>query len=453
MPISQFTSFTDSWIEVDSGTANFSSLTSIDGDSVSAYGGAIVHFPAVTNYAGVAGNTNVQASGVGPDNTPSLIDLSHVITLSGGSLIFQYPTYSEFYTSYFDAYSGAKIDLSHVEFINTGGLAFNAVGAGSVIDLSSLLIIGNSSASSNCSLNASGGGVILDPALGTIPPLTDATTSKTITSMFGSNTGGVILATFTVKNPYVPVSDFTASVNWAPNVNASGTLTGTPTVSVQLVSRSATGSTWQVIGSATYAKIGSYTPVVTVNDINGAVLQTAKTTFNITGYQTQLVSYSIQDGQTQRSFIRYLDVYFSDTAGLSRFLNGQGIQLIRYDINGLNPTVVPLTGLIKLNGTHMTIDFGANGIGGNRLTNVGDGTYVLSFDLAGTGVLGSPIQFTRLLGDVTGDGTVDANDITAYQTDLKNGDMNADVNGDGVLNAADLLLIRNAQGRKVKKPA
>ena len=283
-------------------------------------------------------------------------------------------------------------------------------------------------------------------------PLVDTTLPKTISSVFGSNTGTVVLATFTDGNPLAPLSDFTASVDWAPGVNTIGTLTGTPTVSVQLVSRSATSSTWQVVGSATYAKIGSYSPVVTLNDIDGAVLQTAKTTFNITGYQTQLVSYSIQNGQTQRSFIRYFDVYFSDTAGLSRFLNGQGIQLIRYDINGLNPTIVPLAGLVKLNGTHMTIDFGANGIGGNRLTNVGDGTYVLSFDLAGTGVLGSPIQFTRLLGDVTGDGSVDANDITAYQSDLKNGDINGDINGDSLINSADLLLIRNAQGRKIKKP-
>ncbi len=283
-------------------------------------------------------------------------------------------------------------------------------------------------------------------------PLSDTTTPKTFSSVFGSNTGSVVLATFTDGNPLALVSDFSASVNWAPNTNTSGTLTGTPTVSVQLVSRSATNSTWQVVGSATYAKIGSYTPKVTINDVDGAVLQTTKTSFNVTGYQTQLVSYSIQNGQTQRSFIRYLDVYFTDTAGLSRFLNGQGIQLLRYDINGLNPTIVPLTGLIKLNGTHMTIDFGANGIGGNRLTNVGDGTYVLSFDLAGTGVFGAPIQFTRLLGDVTGDGSVDANDITAYQADLKNGDVNGDINGDAVVNSADLLLIRNAQGRKIKKP-
>ena len=164
------------------------------------------------------------------------------------------------------------------------------------------------------------------------------------------------------------------------------------------------------------------------------------------------MNYSIQNGQTQRSYIRYLDAYFSDTTGLSRFVSGQGIQLIRYDINGLNPTIVPLTGLIALNGAHLSIDFGANGIGGNRLTNAGDGTYILSFDLAGTGVFGSPIQFTRLLGDVTGDGSVDASDITAFQTDLKNGDINGDINGDALINSADLLLIRNAQGRKMKKP-
>ena len=453
-PIGQFTSFTNGIIEADSGTASFSGLTSIDGDSVYAYGGAAISFPGVTNYAGILGNTYIQANGVGSDNTPSNINLSHVATLSGALPYFHTASYSYYYTAFFNAYNGAKIDLSHVEFINGGSynLSFNAVGAGSVIDLSSLLIIGSSSPNSSSLLNTSGGGMILDPALGTIPPLFDTTTSKTVNTVFGSNTGGVVLATFTVKNPYVPVSDFSASVNWTPNSSPSGILTGNPTVSVQLVSRTAAGSTWQVVGSVTYARIGSFTPVVTVNDIDGAVLQTSKTTFKVTGYPTQLVSDLIQTGQTQRSFIRYVDVYFSDTAGLSRFVTGQGIQLVRYDINGLNPTVVALSGLIALTGTHLRIDFGANGIGGNRLTNAGDGTYVLSFDLAGTGVLGLPIQFTRLLGDITGDGNVDANDISAYQTDLKNGDLNADVNGDGVLNAADLLLVRNAQGRKIKKP-
>ena len=277
-------------------------------------------------------------------------------------------------------------------------------------------------------------------------PLTNTTSSLTLSSVIASSTGNIVLGSFTDGNPSASLSDFTASVNWE------GPLIGTPTVVVQLVSRSNSVSTWQIVGNATYAKIGNWTPEVTLSDVDGSVLHMTQTTFNVTGYPTQILSYSIQKGQTQRSYLRYFDIDFSNTAGLSRFVNGQGIQLVRYDLNGLNPTVIPLAGLITLKGTHMTIDFGANGIGGNRLSNAGDGTYSLSFDLDGSGTFGTPIKFTRLLGDVTGDGSVDASDITAYQSNLKIGDLNGDVNGDGILNSADLLLIRNAQGRKIKRP-
>lgn len=49
-----------------------------------------------------------------------------------------------------------------------------------------------------------------------------------------------------------------------------GNLVGTPTVSVQLVSRTAIASFWKVVGSATYANTGNYAVAVTVNDIDGS---------------------------------------------------------------------------------------------------------------------------------------------------------------------------------------
>ena len=71
------------------------------------------------------------------------------------------------------------------------------------------------------------------------------------------------------------VSDFTYNVNWG------GTLAATPTKSLQLVSQTPTGSTWEVIGSATYATAGNYTPSVTVADAVGNNIQTSKVDLNV----------------------------------------------------------------------------------------------------------------------------------------------------------------------------
>jgi hypothetical protein len=373
--------------------------------------------------------------------------------------------------------------------------------------------------------------------------LTDTTPVTTLSAVQGTSTGTVVLATFTDANPSASLADFTPGVNWG------GPVTGTPTASVQLVGRSATVSTWQVVGSATYATAGKYTVGVTVTDIdgssakstnttvvvsgppsvtratfsvpenspNGTVVGTAQATtptpgrtvsfaitagntssafaidsttgkvtvnnvaaldfetnptFNLTvtasdvqnglsgaatitvnlgDVATQLVSAVIQRGQTQRSFIRYIDLYFSDDDGLAAYVAGQGIQLVRYDVNGLNPTNVSLAGLVNVSGIHVTIDFGINGIGGNRLTSAGDGTYRLNLNLHGQQST-TTVQFTRLFGDVNGDGVVDAADFSLAQTYQKSGDLNGDINGDGLIDARDLMVIKLAQGRKIKAP-
>ena len=72
-------------------------------------------------------------------------------------------------------------------------------------------------------------------------------------------------------------SDFTPTVNWG------GAVTGTPTVSVQLVSQTASGSTWKVVGNATYAFGGNATPTVTITDATGNSVQTNKVTFHVSG--------------------------------------------------------------------------------------------------------------------------------------------------------------------------
>ena len=111
-----------------------------------------------------------------------------------------------------------------------------------------------------------------------------------------------------------------------------------------------------------------------------------------------------------------------------------------------------MTGLIKISGTHVTIDFGANGIGGNRLTNAGDGTYRLAMDLKKDGSYSTVVQFSRLYGDVNGDGIIDGTDSSLYQAYVKAKDINGDINGDGVVDSRDLTSIILSQGRKIKLP-
>jgi hypothetical protein len=61
-----------------------------------------------------------------------------------------------------------------------------------------------------------------------------------------------------------------------------GTVVGTPTVSVHLVSRDEISSTWQVVGSAVYKGPGNYTVTVSVKDVDGSKLtSSSKTTFRV----------------------------------------------------------------------------------------------------------------------------------------------------------------------------
>ncbi len=87
VPTGQFTSYTGATITVNSGTPNFSGLTSISGNQVFANGGAVVAFPNVTSLSTPNGyNVSIQASGTsGPNGTgtPSEVDLSHVTSLTG----------------------------------------------------------------------------------------------------------------------------------------------------------------------------------------------------------------------------------------------------------------------------------------------------------------------------------------------------------------------------------
>jgi hypothetical protein len=92
----------------------------------------------------------------------------------------------------------------------------------------------------------------------------------------GQSTGSHVLATFVDTNPFATAADFAhLSVNWG------GALLRTPRVSLQLVSRSALGSLWKVMGSATYAQAGLFSVTVNVTDADGSTLTSKRTIFDI----------------------------------------------------------------------------------------------------------------------------------------------------------------------------
>ena len=187
IPTGQLTSITGDTITVNSGTPDFSGLTSINGNQVFANGGAVVAFPTATALSTPNGyNVSIQASGTsGPNGTgtPSEIDLSHVTTLTGTSD----------YIYYFNAYSGGEIDLSHLASNPSGRNYFQVSGTGSVLDLSSLPSILSDQAN-NSLLSVTSGGTLVAPLLTKLTD-TDLTIDGTATVPTGqltSYTGSTI---------------------------------------------------------------------------------------------------------------------------------------------------------------------------------------------------------------------------------------------------------------------
>ena len=126
---------------------------------------------------------------------------------------------------------------------------------------------------------------------------------------------------------------------------------------------------------------------------------------------------NVEDGLQERSYIRYLDVTFNESAGLAALVAGindanpaqSTIRLLRYNLDGSGPGVaVPLGSKVQAVDKVLSFDFGAAGIGGNASSAVGDGYYELDFDTNGGGAFNAVEHFYRLFGDVNGDRTVDS---------------------------------------------
>ena len=114
--------------------------TTADAANLSALDGGKLSLPKLTSYAGSDYHgATLQASGSG-----SVLDLSHVITFSGG-----------YYEVVVQANSGGRVTLGGISTITSGGTSFTANGTDSTIDLSGLTELAHST------MSVSGGGRIL----------------------------------------------------------------------------------------------------------------------------------------------------------------------------------------------------------------------------------------------------------------------------------------------------
>ncbi|MFO0889623.1 MAG: SdrD B-like domain-containing protein [Isosphaeraceae bacterium] len=203
-------------------------------------------------------------------------------------------------------------------------------------------------------------------------------------------------------------------------------------------------------GAFNFEAKSSYAIRARVTDQGG---KSFEQTFTISVTNVNEVSgFDVQRGATQRSYIRYVDLAFESTDGLASLISGGRISLTRADLDGNNPVSVPIApGVLSAQGNTVALDFGAQGIGGNRLTAAGDGYYVLSIDQDGDGVADATRRFYRLLGDVDGDRAVTSTDAALILGALGQigPALEADVTGDGVVNALDRVIAIRQRNRRL----
>jgi parallel beta-helix repeat protein len=176
--------------------------------------------------------------------------------------------------------------------------------------------------------------------------------------------------------------------------------------------------------------------------------------------QYDVTSFDVQKGATQRSYIRYLDLTFSDSGAFQQLMasvqdadsSNDRIQLFQQGLDGIDPArPVSLAASFRAVDRVFEIDFGVEGLGGRRNGAEADGYYELTLDLDGDGTIDRRFNFYRLLGDVNGDRVVNASDIALVTGAFGQvGErLEEDVNGDGVVNALDRLLAARNSGRRL----
>ncbi|MEZ6090535.1 MAG: hypothetical protein R3C05_21450 [Pirellulaceae bacterium] len=129
---------------------------------------------------------------------------------------------------------------------------------------------------------------------------------------------------------------------------------------------------------------------------------------------------------------------FNRSEGVDALVDSGRLVLSRYAPDGTGPAVdVPLDGLVTPSGDKLTIDFGDDGIGGDRFSSVGNGHYVLTVDTTGDGNPNHTFAFHRLFGDADGDRDVDRDDIVKIVTSVVSQIIDGNIDGEGGVNLFD----------------
>lgn len=294
-------------------------------------------------------------------------------------------------------------------------------------------------------------------------------TSHSITVVASDGSGGTSSETFTINvadvDPTTPV-DSDVAANSVKEGAANGTSVGITASSSDPNGPAVTYSLSDDAGGR--FAIDANTGVVTV--ANGSLLNyESATSHNITVFASdgagatssetftinvanvfEMTGFDVQLGQTQRSYVRYLDVQFTGEAGNLNDVISR-LKLTHHGLDGASSTMVSLAGVSYsiVNGDTLRLDFGINGIGGNRNSNLGDGYYKLSLDSDGDGSHETQNSFYRLFGDVTGDQQVTQADVDAIFAAYGTSNAERDVNGDGLVNAMDRTFAVRGLNRKL----
>jgi len=291
--------------------------------------------------------------------------------------------------------------------------------------------------------------------------------------------------TYTIIGDIVPPSSEVSSLTW----NASGqfelqitgskpsgrilqyfdvymTVDGGVATKVDSVSATQTGTgqyaaTSRVLGllDGVQHTYGFYTRAVdgtgNVESAPGTPDKTATVTFSDPGLAA--MSIRVQNGMSQRSYVRYLDVLFS---GDPSALSAGRIKVERLPITAASITAVPWTTVTGYGVTasaadrRLRLDFGATGLGGSK--QAGDGFYRVSYDGNGNSVFGeaqdASFEFFRLYGDANGNGNVATDDLNLVLSQMgqSGAQLNGDLDGNGVVNITDRLATTQRAGQKLR---
>jgi hypothetical protein len=203
-----------------------------------------------------------------------------------------------------------------------------------------------------------------------------------------------------------------------------------------------------------YATQKTYSVTVNVDDttVGGTPDASVNYTLSLQGFD----GLTVQNGSAGRSYVRYVTLNFGTSQGLAEIASSlttatSRVRLVFAGTTGTQSINKSLTSLVTVVGNTLRIDFGVNGVGGDRNSSMGDGVYRLRVDLDGDGTLESTRNFHRLFGDIDGNGVVNDADIAIVQGAQSQTGLNlvTDLNGDGVVDLTDLNNVKRRKGSKV----